>query len=119
MLATAAFRQTGATQKFDEINAQRINIVDANGTLAIKNTGTVEHNFAITGTNKRTAMLKPGSGATLSLGGLKPGTYSVICEVPGHSGSGMKATLMVGGGGGAAGNWHPVSGEELLALIFE
>ena len=33
VLATAAFRQTGATQKFDEINAQRINIVDADGTL--------------------------------------------------------------------------------------
>ncbi len=76
--------------------------VDANGTLAIKNTGTVEHNFAISGTNKRTAMLKPGSGATLSLDGVKPGTYTVICEVPGHAGSGMKGTLMVGGGGGAA-----------------
>ena len=33
VLATAAFRQTSATQKFDEINAQRINIVDADGTL--------------------------------------------------------------------------------------
>ena len=32
VLATAAFRQT-APQKFDEINAQRINIVDADGTL--------------------------------------------------------------------------------------
>ncbi len=32
-LATTAFRQAAATQKFDEINAQRINIVDADGTL--------------------------------------------------------------------------------------
>ncbi len=33
VLATTAFRQTTAIQKFDEINAQRINIVDADGTL--------------------------------------------------------------------------------------
>jgi hypothetical protein len=33
VLATAAFRQAPAPQKFDEINAQRINIVDADGTL--------------------------------------------------------------------------------------
>jgi Putative multicopper oxidases len=75
--------------------------VEKDGTIAIKNTGTVEHNFAVTGTSKRTAMIKPGSGATLSLAGLKSGTYTVICEVPGHAGSGMKATLMIGGGGGA------------------
>jgi hypothetical protein len=33
VLGTAAFRQTTAPQKFEEINAQRINIVDADGTL--------------------------------------------------------------------------------------
>jgi hypothetical protein len=33
VLATAAFRQATPPQKFDEINAQRINIVDADGTL--------------------------------------------------------------------------------------
>ena len=33
VLATTAFRQSTAIQKFDEINAQRINIVDADGTL--------------------------------------------------------------------------------------
>ena len=77
-------------------------MIDAapNSTVSIKNGGTVEHNFAVTGTNKRTSMIKPGTGTTLSLSGLKPGTYTVICEVPGHAGSGMKATLMIGGGGG-------------------
>jgi hypothetical protein len=33
VLGTAAFRQGTAPQKFEEINAQRINIVDADGTL--------------------------------------------------------------------------------------
>ena len=75
---------------------------DRDGTLAIKNSGSVEHNFAIIGTSKRTAMLKPGTGATLSLAGVKPGSYAVQCEVPGHAGSGMKGMLMIGGGGGAS-----------------
>jgi hypothetical protein len=33
VVALAAFRQSGASQKFAEINVERINVVDANGTL--------------------------------------------------------------------------------------
>jgi hypothetical protein len=35
VLATAAFRQSSAPQKFDEITIQRMNVVDANGTLRL------------------------------------------------------------------------------------
>ena len=35
VLATAAFRQSPAPQKFDEITVQRMNVVDANGTLRL------------------------------------------------------------------------------------
>jgi hypothetical protein len=35
VLATAAFRQAAAPQKFDEITVQRMNVVDANGTLRL------------------------------------------------------------------------------------
>jgi hypothetical protein len=35
VLATAAFRQTSAPQRFDEITVQRINVVDASGTLRL------------------------------------------------------------------------------------
>ena len=35
VLAAAAFRQASATQKFGEISVERINIVDANGTLRL------------------------------------------------------------------------------------
>jgi len=35
VLATAAFRQSSAPQKFDEITVQRMNVVDANGTLRL------------------------------------------------------------------------------------
>ncbi len=69
------------------------------GTLVIKNDGTVVHNFAIKDTDKKTSMLSPGSKATLDLTGLREGSYVVICEVPGHEGSGMKGTLTIGGSG--------------------
>jgi hypothetical protein len=35
VLATAAFRQGTAHQRFDEITVQRINVADANGTLRL------------------------------------------------------------------------------------
>jgi len=73
-----------------------------NGTLTVKNNGTVQHNFAIKGTDKKTSMISPGSSETLDLSGLKAGQYVVYCQVPGHEGSGMKGTLSVGGASGAS-----------------
>ena len=73
------------------------------GTLTISNTGSVEHNFAIVDTDKKTSMLSPGSSESLDLSGLKAGQYVVICEVPGHEGSGMKGTLSIGASSGMGG----------------
>jgi uncharacterized cupredoxin-like copper-binding protein len=73
------------------------------GTLTITNNGTVEHNFAIKDTDKKTSMISPGSSATLDLSGLKAGQYVVYCQVPGHEGSGMKGTLSIGSSTGADG----------------
>lgn len=76
----------------------------AGASIAVTNTGSVEHNLAIKGTDAKTAMLKPGESGTLSLDGLKDGAYTVYCQVSGHEGAGMKATLMIGtrSGGSAA-----------------
>ena len=52
------------------------------GTLTVHNNGTVQHNFAIKGTDKKTSMLSPGSSETLDLSGLKAGQYVVYCQVP-------------------------------------
>jgi FtsP/CotA-like multicopper oxidase with cupredoxin domain/plastocyanin len=83
-------------------------MVDApvDGTIAVTNAGNVEHDLAIKGTDLKTPMLKSGESATLSLKDLKQGNYTLFCEVSGHEGAGMKATLMLGtmsGGGSAAG----------------
>jgi FtsP/CotA-like multicopper oxidase with cupredoxin domain len=69
------------------------------GTLVIKNGGTVDHNFAIKDTDKKTSMIPAGGKTTLDLSGLKEGSYVVYCQVPGHEGSGMKGTLTIGGAG--------------------
>lgn len=72
--------------------------VAAGASLTVANHGTVEHNLAVKGTSYKTAMIAPGSSAPLDLRGLKPGAYTIMCEVPGHASAGMTGTLTVGGG---------------------
>lgn len=60
----------------------------------VKNTGTVEHSFIIEELSKGTAQLKPGEEAKLEVE-LKPGTYTVICDVAGHKEAGMQTQLVV------------------------
>ncbi|HXF81223.1 MAG TPA: cupredoxin domain-containing protein [bacterium] len=63
-------------------------------TFSVKNTGAVEHNFVIQETNQRLDGLQPGQTKTLQVT-LQPGTYTVVCDVPGHSEAGMRATMTV------------------------
>ena len=77
--------------------------VAKDGTLVVTNGGKVVHNLGVKGTDKKTKMLKPGESDSLSLKGLKAGSYTIVCQVPGHEGAGMKATLMIGGAAGAGG----------------
>ena len=71
------------------------------GGLDITNTGTVEHNLAVQGTDLKTAMIPSGGNAHLDLSGLAAGTYTVFCEVAGHQASGMQAMLHLGAGSAA------------------
>jgi uncharacterized cupredoxin-like copper-binding protein len=68
------------------------------GGIDITNTGTVEHDFAIKGTDVAIPLIAPGETAHLDLSGLDAGTYTVICQVAGHEASGMTAMLHVGAG---------------------
>lgn len=69
--------------------------------LNVTNGGTMDHNLAEVDLDVRTAMLPAGQSATLDLGDLAPGTYTLICEVPGHASSGMTAELVITDGSGA------------------
>ncbi|MCJ7671418.1 MAG: multicopper oxidase domain-containing protein [Acidimicrobiia bacterium] len=80
----------------EDVNAE------PDSTIAVSNDGTVEHNLAIQGTDTKTANLKPGEKASLDLGGLKAGHYTIFCTIPGHEAAGMKGMLMIGGGASTA-----------------
>jgi len=75
--------------------------VDEGGSLLVNNAGDVVHNLAVEGTDVRIENLPPGSSERLDLSDLDAGMYTIFCEVSGHRGSGMVASLMVGDGGGA------------------
>ncbi len=64
-------------------------------TLQVTNKGTMEHDLTIAELGKTTGLIKPGATATLDLGTLDVGDYTVVCTVAGHEGSGMKATLKI------------------------
>jgi manganese oxidase len=67
----------------------------ASGPLEVTNDGAMVHDLAVVDTDLQTPMLQPGETATLDISSLAPGTYTVICTVPGHEAAGMKATLEV------------------------
>jgi uncharacterized cupredoxin-like copper-binding protein len=65
------------------------------GTVAftVKNAGHIAHDFSIDG--KKTALLKPGKSATLTVTFSKAGSYAYKCTVSGHAALGMKGTFKV------------------------
>lgn len=74
-------------------------VVAPGGSLTVTNAGAIEHDLAVVGTTVGTSMLRPGENEVLQLGSLEPGTYTVICTVPGHESGGMVGTLAVAGPG--------------------
>jgi FtsP/CotA-like multicopper oxidase with cupredoxin domain len=92
--------------------------VAAGGTLSVHNGGTAVHNLKVLGTDLATPDLQPGDTAALDLSSLKPGDYTVFCEIPGHRAAGMQAMLMLGtmsGSGSAHGSAATAGGENTPA----
>jgi len=63
-------------------------------TFTVKNDGAVEHNFVIQETGQRVDGIQPGQAKTLQVT-LRPGTYTIVCDIPGHSEAGMKTEVTV------------------------
>ena len=81
-------------------------------TFVVTNGGAVDHNFAISSLNIRTAMLKAGDVAKLEVKGLEVGDVEYLCEVAGHSAAGMTGKLSVvevGGDMGMASSGNPMA----------
>jgi uncharacterized cupredoxin-like copper-binding protein len=96
--ATAAVspgaKQVKVTLTEFTITPDPIELASGGGTIELSNTGSVVHNVKVGG--KQTPDIASGATATLDLTGLADGTYTIICTVPGHLTSGMKAQLTIG-----------------------
>jgi len=62
-------------------------------TFSVKNSGKKDHSFQVNG--KKTAVLKPGKSAKLTVSFGKAGSYSYSSTVDGDAGKGMKGTFTV------------------------
>jgi uncharacterized cupredoxin-like copper-binding protein len=69
-------------------------------TFVVKNAGAIEHNFVIEGPGGQVLARIPNIavGATEQVTAtLAPGTYAIVCTLPGHRAAGMAGTLTVVG----------------------
>ncbi len=63
-------------------------------TFDVKNDGKIPHDLAVKETGDKTELIQPGDSAKLTVN-LKPGTYELLCTVPGHEAAGMKVSITV------------------------
>jgi FtsP/CotA-like multicopper oxidase with cupredoxin domain len=98
--ATTVIGAGGAQVSLSEFKIEPATItVSTGGSVTVTNNGTVQHNLTIQGTKFKTKDLNPGDSVTLVLKGLKEGSYTMFCSLPGHESQGMKGTLTVGSAG--------------------
>lgn len=99
--ATAAVTVDVILSEFS-VSPQMISLPVEGGTLRIRNTGSVVHNFSVPELGLKTADISPGGSAELKVGAVAAGMYNAICEIAGHAALGMTASLMIGDSTGTA-----------------
>ncbi|MEK7422343.1 MAG: multicopper oxidase domain-containing protein [Actinomycetota bacterium] len=82
------------------ITPAMIEVPSGPAVLRVTNAGLMVHNLSLPSLGIKTADLAPGETADLDLGTPADGNYDLLCDIPGHSASGMTAMLTVGGSGG-------------------
>ncbi|MDR7435062.1 MAG: cupredoxin domain-containing protein [Armatimonadota bacterium] len=91
--APSAAGEIAITENEWSIQPKEIRAKPGKVTFVIKNQGAVEHNFVIEGVGE-VDKIAPGETKKLEVT-LQPGTYKVVCNLPGHQEAGMEATLTV------------------------
>jgi manganese oxidase len=120
--AHADTRKVGAPAGAITVNLSEYAITPAsiiaplNGKLTVTNSGTMVHNFTVTGTNVHTKDLQPGETATVDLKGLKAGTYTAICAISGHQQLGMQTKLVIGAGAASTTASDDMSGMDFNSM---
>ena len=79
-----------------------IDLPASGGVVRVINNGTMVHNVSLPELGKKSSDIAPGGPEDLTFGATATGDYTILCEIPGHSGSGMTGMLMVGGDGGSS-----------------
>jgi plastocyanin len=64
--------------------------------LAIANDGAISHSYLIVDLAKGLELAAGADGSLLLPSDVEPGTYEVICDLPGHVEEGMVGTLEIG-----------------------
>jgi uncharacterized cupredoxin-like copper-binding protein len=86
--------QTKITAKEFTFSPKTITAPAGTVQFVVTNAGAVEHTFVIDALKVKSPTIKPGQAATVSVN-LKPGSYQVYCDVPGHKELGMVSTISV------------------------
>ena len=76
------------------IEPQEITVQAGQVTFTLQNAGNLEHDFKIEEMEGKSELILPQGSGTWEVS-LSPGSYSVICSVPGHKEAGMVGTLIV------------------------
>jgi plastocyanin len=66
-------------------------------TFFLVNTGTVSHDMVVSGSDGKSVghseLLQPGNSTVLTIDDLPSGSYTIVCDQPGHEELGMKGTI--------------------------
>ena len=65
------------------------------GLVTVVNDGAVAHDLVVPALGKGTPDLPPDAELTIDLSGQPPGTYEVVCDIPGHREAGMVSQLVI------------------------
>lgn len=71
-------------------------------TLYLVNSGSTAHDLVVKDSSgsvvAKSDLVKAGDSATFAVPSLAAGSYTIVCDVPGHADAGMKGTLNVSAG---------------------
>lgn len=95
--AASAETTTNVTVSMFEMGFKLSQTTVPHGTVIfeVRNDGRLPHDFSFGSRGGGTPLLQPGQSATLTVTFAKPGEYTYICTVEGHSESGMIGALTV------------------------
>jgi plastocyanin len=82
-------------------------------TFEVRNAGAIVHNLVFEDGGPASPDLNAGESASIDVGNLDPGTYTIFCSIPGHREAGMESTIVVGEESGESGGDKGAQAEEV------